>query len=490
MMLFGSRDYFGIELVPVEPTWERKGLSDQGPWAGLAVYLRGSCLTRVVEEKNNCLRNFIYVPLLPLASWLVENIRAIIFEESSAHFHSDVNLHEALSKWNEGETPPGYSPESWEDKRYEWYARHFWLAGAEGCQLPDLAFVKADERLWLSWSKPRFAGPRQLEFISAPDFNFIEWKVAWEVFNDFVAYVAAEMRQRRFSDPAWIGEKKPLENAAQCSASDFISFVAPSAGQLLQNLGIDAQAAPEGSLSLQALRDIEVNEDTEAEIRDGLSVLERENSPGTRAFSNLAQMRNAILKPRDLSPEKAGYDMARWLRNEAGIDGKPLDSDTLNDVLKKVATVIEVNGESGRNHSVMGMGSGNNGIIVLLRHARMKYSWAKRMELARALGHLLLDPSTSAGILGAGSSQSAQGPRRRRSGAFAAELLLPKTGIESFLQRRDPSKGSVFEEIMEKFGVGAQTAAYHLWNQGFLQAVEDRDALIEQFGSKQFGPTS
>lgn len=106
------------------------------------------------------------------------------------------------------------------------------------------------------------------------------------------------------------------------------------------------------------------------------------------------------------------------------------------------------------------------------------------MELARAVGHLLLDPVSTAGVLGAGSSTTrATGPRRRRSGAFAAELVLPTSGVRKLLDElgADAQEEAVFEATMRRFGVGARTAAYHLWNHGFLVNAQRRDALIDEY---------
>ena len=40
-----------------------------------------------------------------------------------------------------------------------------------------------------------------------------------------------------------------------------------------------------------------------------------------------------------------------------------------------------------------------------------------------------------------------------------------------------------FEQILDRFGVGATTAAYHLWNRGLLSSADVRDHLIDRFSS-------
>jgi hypothetical protein len=45
----------------------------------------------------------------------------------------------------------------------------------------------------------------------------------------------------------------------------------------------------------------------------------------------------------------------------------------------------------------------------------------------------------------------------------------------------------VFPQLLEQYGVGARTAAYQLWNRGWLSNPEIRDELIEEYGSAVVG---
>ncbi|MEW6261835.1 MAG: ImmA/IrrE family metallo-endopeptidase [Thermodesulfobacteriota bacterium] len=449
------------------------------------MFVRHRCLTRLVEESTGEYKTSVPIPLMPLASWFVENIKAIAFEENHPLFPSDVFLHKSLARWNEAEPSAGWTTETWEDMRYEWYRRHFWMSGAGGSLIPDLAFVRADERLWISWSKPRFSGPRQFEFIEPADVESVYWEGAWHALSEFVAYVAGEARSRRLSHLAWAKEDNPLLKAIHCTAADFISFVAPQESDLLSRLEIDPARDPECSVAMQALRDLEITSETVNEATKMLSQLEKATLGLAATIKQLDVFRQLLMETNTGRPETDGYEAARRLRQELRLDGEPLETALLEQELQGLAKVIEENAESPRNHSAIGVRRDGNACVILLRHARTRHPWARRMELARALGHLLLDPWTKGNVLGAGSSQTNQGPRKRRSGAFAAELLLPKQGIHSFLKGRDPVEGSIFEDMMQHFGVGAKTAAYHLWNQEFLASEDDRDGLIEEYGARR-----
>lgn len=119
---------------------------------------------------------------------------------------------------------------------------------------------------------------------------------------------------------------------------------------------------------------------------------------------------------------------------------------------------------------------------AILHAPRTETPWGFRFEAARALGHLLLDPARW-GVIGAASSHYALQARRRQSGAFAAELLLPesalvtasKSTLDGALDER------VFRQMLDLYGVGARTAAHQLWNRGLLSSESVRDDLIERF---------
>jgi len=75
-----------------------------------------------------------------------------------------------------------------------------------------------------------------------------------------------------------------------------------------------------------------------------------------------------------------------------------------------------------------------------------------------------------------------QSVRRRRSGAFAAELLLPETAlIEASGGHLDGACGDqTFTRLIERYGVGATTAAWQLYNHQ-LVSPQGRDELIDRY---------
>lgn len=123
--------------------------------------------------------------------------------------------------------------------------------------------------------------------------------------------------------------------------------------------------------------------------------------------------------------------------------------------------------------------AGSQAMTMVLANSRTVTPWGRRFEVTRALGHLLLDPIRGDAI-GAASGPEAMATRGRRSGAFAAEFLLPSSALAeaSYGVLDGLAEAERFPELLERFGVGATTAAFHLWNQGFLSSPEVRDDLI------------
>ncbi|MBI4566845.1 MAG: hypothetical protein HY719_00445 [Planctomycetes bacterium] len=145
---FGDRDAFAFEIHPRFPTWDRRSASDRGPWAELRVWCRGRCLTSGVIPGEGRAFEGVEVPLLPFATWLVEHSREIAHEEFPSSFREDGAPHDVLRLWNEQEPRDEGASERLEEDRYLWYGRHFWMAGAEGCMVPDLAFARIDGDLY------------------------------------------------------------------------------------------------------------------------------------------------------------------------------------------------------------------------------------------------------------------------------------------------------------------------------------------------------
>jgi hypothetical protein len=177
--------------------------------------------------------------------------------------------------------------------------------------------------------------------------------------------------------------------------------------------------------------------------------------------------------------EHAGQLAARAVRRALALDGQPIDATPgVLDQLGMAARASAV--EANHEHMLVVAARGRAPAVTILQTVQTRKRWGHRFEEARALGHALLDPLRGE-VLGAAATKWTQSVRRRRSGAFAAELLLPERAlVEASGGHLDGvCEDQTFTKLIERYGVGATTAAWQLYNHK-LVSPQARDELIER----------
>ncbi len=498
-MLIGDQRSFALEIQPVVPSWMRRAPSERGPWAKLSIWLSGDNLCRHWLPSARSIDDGVYVPLAPIADWLVRSARHIAYEESARAFATDVDLPSALEYWKTAAPAKPFDQDSWDDERFEWSERHFLAAGADGAWLPNLAFVRVDDGLWVSAGDSRFATPDAPRFLYRPDKRRVSWQEAEQTLTDFVDQVGSSLRAEGLEAAyPWRRGDGAFRQVLEVGLMDFLGVVLSLCGsesermcggrseEVLRNkLDLPADASPIESVALLALRDLEV----EAGIGDVLVQcdLETRARRSGRLFERRSQALDAAVGG---TPEEQGYEAAYVIRRSLGLDGRALDEPA---EFLQAYFDIEVEDRpdlrTNYDHCVAGAHRDGHGRIILLSSSQTSRPWSRRMEILRGMGHLLLDASPSCQALGAGSSTRAVGPRRRRSGTFAAEMLLPRDAL------RQRSGGvldavvapEIFPELMAEYGVGARMAAWQCWNANLLSSRDVVEDLIDTYGAQ--GPS-
>ncbi len=494
-MRLGDIRRLAFDIEPVSPSWDRRTPSEKGPWAQLSIWAAEQNFCRNWFSATRSVNEGVYVPLAPIADWLLRCARYITYEESSRAFPTDVDLMTALQNWKNAVPAASFDEDSWDDQRFEWSERHFILAGADGSWLPNLAFVRSDETLWISAAPARFASSEAPGFLLQPGTFAISWRDAKQALSEFVDYVGQSLREAGLSESfPWsrkdgafdreleIGLLDQLSLELDLSHSDVESlFGVASESDLLKKLELPAGAKQNDSVVAQAIRDLD--------LEQGLFDVIVDCDLATRAQRDgqFCRMRlRAIEAVSGMRPEVEGYQAAGLLRSDLGLNGVPLsDPESL---LKKYFD-IEVDDlphlHSTHNHAIAGGHLKGFGKVMLFQSPQIQKPWARSMEIFRGVGHLLLDSGAGSSAVGAGSSNRAIGPRRCRSGAFAAEMLLPRAAIykRSGGVLDAAATPEVFESLMAEYGVGAQTAAWQCWNAGLLSSREVVDELIGEYGA-------
>lgn len=495
-MQFGDRNTLAIELHPLSPSWERAYPPEKTAWSTFALWVGGDNLCRNIIEGTETVRDGVNIPLASLADWLVRSWEFLEFEERPSRFPPLQSPVITLRRWGDAPPPRGVDEDDWIEWRENWWSHHFLAAGADGAQLPSVAFLRSADVLCIEWAASQFAGARVPKFLAQRGQVLIPWEKSEGVFSEFVAFVGDWLRQEGLSDLyPWVSRQDPL-GREDARFLDLLSIYtgrhetalfwwtgAKSEGELRKRLGLRVDTRnPGGSVVTQALRDLppEVNHGVEAEL---LALHER-TSRGDGFDPDLrSAARDAA--GAGLSPEESGYLAAGEVRHQLALDGQPIeDLDSLLGSLE--IDVVDSGVECARERMLLGAWRGGSASAVINSTPRTRVPWGRRFELARALGQLLLGSFRDDAIGGASSTYS-QPWMRRRTGAFAAELLLPTAGVHArglgnLDSAADPD---AFKTLMDEFRVGARTTAYQLWNHGLLSSAEIRDDLIDRFASPE-----
>lgn len=499
MPLIGNTESLGFELVPVSPDWHTHYLPEKAAWAGTAIWVGGKNICRHVPAGSSEVENYLYIPLAPLADWIVSSFVALAFEERAARYRTTTWLHESVAKWAQTASPEGLDEDEWLDEREEWWSRHFFQAGADGAQLPNLAWTRDDEKLVLEWAPGPYEGTDVPVMLSPNGYFSLSWDKAESTLDELTARIASWLRDAGLEAAfEWASCERPLAECAVDTrhAIEFLTgrsikdlrrlFGASEDAELLRILGITSwRYDPGESPECQILRDLspEISNDIgEVLIHLGKATTEVAHDYTSR-WHRLRELSIDAMRAAS-SPREAGHYSATSVRKEMGLDGKPI---------KDVFAFVK---KCGLQHSHLDLESVSDRMVVAARESgspasssfknrRTEREWGRRFEAARALGHVLLDPFRS-GAIGAASGPFAQLSRAQRSGVFAAELLLPASALYKASDGRldGAVKADAFTSLLEEYGVGAHTGAHQLFNHGWLSSEVVRDELINEFAAQ------
>jgi hypothetical protein len=493
-MLIGNRDRFGLELTPVEPSWEQRYEPEAAAWAGLSVWVDGKNLCAHIREGEEELRTAFFVPLGPLADWIVRSYAGIAFEERPPWFETSRKLHEILRKWGDSPPPVGIDEENWLDHREGFWSRHFLAAGAEGAWLPNLGLLRTDGDLALVWAPPRFLSGPRLTLLSPDGSASVPWSDADLVLSRFVDEVAKAFSHERLAPYHWLAYPAPRLPASLAEAAvndlhpialycarplpEVATLLGVGTEDVVGMLGGEAARDPATNALCQVLRDLPPQ--PSAGIGDEARAI-YDRSEQTKDETPLRAWHEGRTMALDAASAgktavEAGQLAAYAVRRARHANGQPIHSTAA--LLQEFGVgTRESTTTTQHEHMLLVAAGGGAPFVTVLRTKQTETPWGRRFEEARALGHALLDPIRGK-ALGAASTRWAQDTRRRRSGAFAAELLLPATALEDASGGRlDAVTEETFTALLGNYRVGARTAAYQLYNHKFLSRPI-RDELI------------
>lgn len=463
-MIFGDRQQLAIEVDHFEAPWTAIDPHEEAVWGAVTIWVAGQNLSEHRRHGTDRVRDDLHMPLLPLARWAMRAQAALRYEERSP-LGAGSSPHEDLERWSDGWLPPtGVAEADWLDRRDAWWNSHFTGVATPNVVAPSVGIVRNDDRALISWRTPTL--PRaDRTFARSDGSEVVSWPVVLAALEEFIAAVRAWAPPDAALTEDVRDDFSPLEYYTGLQEHEIDGF----------GFRAEALSDPAADPLAQVVRDLTHRTATGPARESIVNGVRLADEPGGHGWWDLRQH---LLPSHGASFETDGCEGARATRGILGLDGQPID-----DVAALLRSLdIDVVSESppaDADRMVVAGTVDGRAVTMILRNARTAKRWSERFELARAFGHLLLDQVRGEAI-GAASGPHSVASRRRRAGAFAAEILLPTTALE---EASDGVLDGIVEEerfpnLLERFGVGATTAAYQLWNQGFLSSTEIREDLV------------
>jgi hypothetical protein len=150
-------------------------------------------------------------------------------------------------------------------------------------------------------------------------------------------------------------------------------------------------------------------------------------------------------------PWRAGYEMARRVRQELGV---------VNTVEFDPSPWVGIGKISGASHGLQGVGAVYDGRCGAVFGNELVAPMSRRFGSARILGRALMESDEAAFVL-----SSARGRKERAAGAFAAELLAPADAIREGLAAIGEQSDAAFEAVARYFKVSPLLVRHQYDNQ-------------------------
>ena len=378
-------------------------------WAALCIRFGDSVITRVLDARAKTIREFLHLPLYPLAEWLATNWWFLS---------------------HEFENP---------DKKTaaDFRHRHNLATGRDGYAFPNLEVISCGTFTRLAWKR---------EVLPWNNVTFLEQGENWIDSNEFrascVGLIDAVIRRldaldirETFLQQEWL--------AIQAADEEEAEFCGTAAG-----LGWDPYAVDDGRrgfvlLLAEKLGDVLAeavpamgSPNDYEDWRDiGFTIAEARkfNRLPLRRLRSFARdfMQDTEARP---YPWDAGYEMARRLRRFLDVGSDPLRD------MAELAQALGENAESidrvSKNNVALGWPSLVDAVVAqddegpaFAFRRPGKHEDGRRFHFCRALAEVLMSPGSDTLLTKAHSE------RQKRNRAFAAEFLAPSQGLKQRVNR-------------------------------------------------------
>ena len=404
--------------------------------ASLHIDVQGKPVTRVFDQRARTVRDFVDVPLYPLAEWLATNWWFLTYESGNAARNGD----------------PGFGQ------------RHVLGANTEGYAFPNLVIVPSGSHTSLNWG----GGPSRwtrIEFLDRGQ-EFVDREQFRQACADLIDRVIRRLAAFGISDTFLQEEWE----AIQATDDEELSFCETAAGLGWDPYDMDEsrqnqvlQLADElGHLRVEAVSVLD-SADPLKECLAIRSALEAARPNGLQLRSLRPLMEHK--RPPAGYPWQVGYDLAQQVRRHLDLDGKPIP--TMNSLAKALDEDIKVLNQAVKPVASLNMAPLVDGVVTGGEHdaisfgLQQKGKYGQRFLFCRALAETI--SSDGDALITRGHTE-----RQRCNRAFAAEFLAPAHSLRERISRT-VMDGEEVEYLAEEFGVSTQVIVHQVENHRIAQ---------------------
>lgn len=412
--------------------------------ASLRIQINNSILTRVVDHCDNRVREFIHVPLYPLAEWLATNWWTLIHE----------------SEYRTGLDNPSF------------LERHAIAPSSEGYRYPNMQVVSFDTRTRVTWEHERLQWT-DLEFLEREGCEWIDKERFIEACASLVDDVIARLMACDITNTLLQEEWETIQRADPeeqkfCRTAATLGLDPYSIDGVRQSEVILLEETLSGAVLEEALPVISA-ERLETELVAIQRVL-RVGKANTIPLNRLTALRSEIdVTANDEAhdpPWMLGYNLARNVRTQLDLDGMPLASwPALGQALGERRI------EDGRLSRSKAFSQSRllNGVVTSSDEGLPAFAFRPggtsqtcRFRFCRGLAELLLAPGSDALLT------SARSNRQQRGRAFAAEFLAPSNSLREELHQSVLDEDEI-EDLASRFGVSQWVIEHQVKNHGIAR---------------------
>ena len=406
-------------------------------FAALRIDVNGDPLTKVLDNRAATIRDSIFVPLYPIAEWLVSNWWFLA---------------------KESENPAKKSTRAFN-------RRHSLKTSTDGYALPDLTVTPSGARTTLRWTAGSSPWTKT-DFLNSGQ-TTVDTDQFMQDCADFIEKVTRRLDARDVRSTFLQDEWAAIQNADD----DESRFCAMSAQLGWDPYDLDESQHDQifeladqlGELSGEAFPVINAS----APMEDSAAILEAIDAAKPNELPLPPLQKSGTPWTVEGPPWKAGYDLAKDTRSHLGLNGQPLsDTESLASALsqdigtlERATAPVEPLNRLSLVEGVVTRGSSGCDSFGL----EARGDAGRRFLFCRALAEAITSQGDA--LVTKGNTE-----RQQRNRAFAAEFLAPSASLESRIVNRVVDDEQV-DDLAEEFGVSSQVVVHQIQNHKIAELV-------------------